>query len=293
MRIIQQLLGRFLDSKGVSTVLNSSVVEASRLNPFGRFMWRQIPTFVGNSLLMRITKPVVLPIASSGGQMECSPEDDHYLYLVRDGLKTWEKTTQTFFAEIAENARCVVDVGAYLGVYTIMAATTNPDCQVIAFEPNPVTFAKLQKNVALNGMDNVHIRNSANGNSSGSLSLQVPVGRPASSGATVGLGGSEFTAFEVMQVKIDDEVSEADLMKIDAEGFELQVLEGSKNLLASCHPVLILEILSLPKFADLRKFLDEFGYEDVAFLGQEDNQILATRTWIAPGNYAFMCRDGN
>ena len=49
----------------------------------------------------------------------------------------------------------IVDVGANIGMISIMIARQNPTCTVYAFEPMPMTYAYLAQNIHLNGTYNV------------------------------------------------------------------------------------------------------------------------------------------
>src|SRR5262249_43406145 len=56
-----------------------------------------------------------------------------------------------------------VDVGANIGVYTVLAALTAPAGRVIAFEPGDAARAELEENVRLNRLGNVEVRSEAVG----------------------------------------------------------------------------------------------------------------------------------
>ena len=58
----------------------------------------------------------------------------------------------------------VIDVGANIGVYTLLAASVVGDQgKVVAFEPGRQSFARLQENVQLNGLHQVETRRAAVG----------------------------------------------------------------------------------------------------------------------------------
>jgi len=105
------------------------------------------------------------------------------------GLEGYEPETVGAFFRLAEQAAVTVDLGAYVGYFTVMAALANDAGRVIALEPLPATFSRLQRNVSLNGLSNVASRNVAAGASSGSAELhhmgcnsrpRLPSGRQAS-----------------------------------------------------------------------------------------------------------------
>ncbi len=68
----------------------------------------------------------------------------------RDG---YEAFTADVMSRIFTRARVFVDVGAHYGFFTLLAATTNPELEVLALEPVSETFAALERNVARSGAE--------------------------------------------------------------------------------------------------------------------------------------------
>ena len=127
-----------------------------------------------------------------------------------------------------------IDLGANLGVYTRLMASHAK--QVIAFEPDPWTLAKLQANVA--DLDNVKIENAAAGTSEQSVYLyrhakfqEDPISRSETSSVIATKSDvAREGAIEVRQVDfvryledLDDDVG---ILKIDIEGAEVALLEA-------------------------------------------------------------------
>jgi hypothetical protein len=91
---------------------------------------------------------------------------------------------------------------------------------------------------------------------------------------------------------IDDEVEKYNLsigfMKIDIEGYELEVLKGAINTLKSQHPILSLSSYHNIELLDIPIFLDEIGGYRIEFENQGydvwnmyEQVILAYPIWIA------------
>lgn len=127
-----------------------------------------------------------------------------------------------------------IDLGANLGMYTRMMASHAK--QVIAFEPDPWTLAKLRANVA--ELDNVMIENAAAGTREQSVYLyraprfeEDPVQHSVSSSVIASkCDVVEEGAVEVRQVDflryledLDDDIG---ILKIDIEGAEVPLLEA-------------------------------------------------------------------
>ena len=120
----------------------------------------------------------------------------------------------------------VIDVGANIGYYTLMfASLVGPTGKVIAFEPIMENFDLLSKNIELNKLNNIELHQKAVGayNSKVKMKLSESIGQHQI---------SENGDYEIECVPLDDYVKFADFVKIDVEGYEIDVLVGMKNLLA-------------------------------------------------------------
>jgi FkbM family methyltransferase len=116
-----------------------------------------------------------------------------------------------------------VDVGANVGTYTIWASELG--AEVIALEPAEDTFALLQENVALNGY-NVRMLQAAAGGSCGAAGFT----RGQDAGNMLDPDGPVQTSMVTIDSVIGDRTVAG--MKIDVEGFEIEVLRGCVSALA-------------------------------------------------------------
>jgi FkbM family methyltransferase len=116
-----------------------------------------------------------------------------------------------------------VDVGANIGTYAIWAAESGAD--VIALEPAEDTFALLLENVALNGYP-VNVVRAAAGSACGTA--QFTSGRDCVN--HLDPKGSVQTAVVTIDSLIEGRTVAG--MKVDVEGFELDVLRGCERALS-------------------------------------------------------------
>ncbi len=141
-------------------------------------------------------------------------------------------------------SRTAVDVGTWWGPWT--AALASQCSQVHSFEPQPQLAARLRRWVPAN----VTVHEAAVSNRAGRATLHRPNVLPGTDGlATLRSttdGSSEPVGkqtVEVETVTIDScELRDVGLMKIDVEGFELQVLGGAQETIARDRPRLVIEI---------------------------------------------------
>ncbi len=146
-----------------------------------------------------------------------------------------------FLQEVVRSGDLFVDVGANIGVYTLVAAERG--VRVLALEPQPAVADLLERNVAGNGAgDLVEVRRAAAGATSGSVPFTEGIGlvghcvpdadvlRSSRAGPYT---GRSSTLISVPSITIDEVVgSDAVIgLKIDVEGFEFDVLQGALGLL--------------------------------------------------------------
>lgn len=160
------------------------------------------------------------------------------------------------------------DVGANLGLYTLWAARiVGASGRVHAFEPVPGVRANLERNVRLNGFENVRCVAAGVGAQPGRVTLYQT---PGASGVTSRYGASREHGVEVEVTTLDAQfpaaVTPPALVKVDVEGMEIDVLRGARALLTGARaPVLVLEAnpilfkASGTSYADLRGVLAASG----------------------------------
>jgi FkbM family methyltransferase len=176
----------------------------------------------------------------------------------------WERTSLDVFSQLACSARLVLDIGAYSGVYS-MVALADSQADVIAVEPNPDILPNLRENLELNDESGRgQVVEAAVSDSSGVERLFVPDDPTmAAIGGPVGV--------EVQLVTIDDIVGDrpVDLIKMDVEGVEVAALRGGFSVLQSHRPDVIVELLTPPAFQAVAELMASAGYSGVRHLGKD------------------------
>jgi FkbM family methyltransferase len=139
----------------------------------------------------------------------------------------------------------VVDAGAHIGVFTLMAARrVGPSGRVLAFEPSPGSRELLARNVRANGLSWVKVYPAALADAPGTEAFYAA---DAAAGNPVGDTLSPIPGREAVSVpvlRLDDVLAEAgvsavDLLKVDVEGAELRLLEGAPRTLAATRRIVM------------------------------------------------------
>ncbi|MGH3388123.1 MAG: FkbM family methyltransferase [Actinomadura sp.] len=222
----------------------------------------------------------------------CARHDGLARHVVWTDMRDWEATTQPVLYGLARRAAVFVDVGAYSGLYTVLACTANPALRAVAFEPNPAKLAQLMANMAANGLlDRVTIVGAALADRSGRAMLAIP---SDDSAATLRGPGHGDRTVEITVTTGDAALSDlpVDLVKIDVEGAEPEVLDGMASTLAARRPKLIAECLDRAALTRLREVAAGHGYRYAYHLGRAGPAPVGDG-FVAPRglpNYLFTAR---
>jgi FkbM family methyltransferase len=159
---------------------------------------------------------------------------------------TWEPKVVSSIVSTVQPGMTAVDIGAHIGYYTLLLAKrVGPTGRVFAFEPLPVNFALLQKNIELNRLQRVQTFPQAVFSRDVELTLTVPDDLPNSGNASL-VGAEGTKRLRVPAVTLDSVSAgyglRPDFLKIDVEGAELDVLLGAKETLARSRPKMLIEL---------------------------------------------------
>jgi FkbM family methyltransferase len=151
---------------------------------------------------------------------------------------TYETNETRLVQQYLRPGMTFVDVGANVGYYTALAAKqVGIGGRVIAFEPSPYAFEKLQSMVAGNRLEQVTAVHAGLSDTAGQGKLYLDASFHNHSPSMVAHENPNATATEIKVARLDDEatrlgIDRIDLMKIDVEGHEPKVLAGAKRLLS-------------------------------------------------------------
>lgn len=175
-------------------------------------------------------------------ELDISDYQAHYIYF---GFV--DKGLEKLFSLCKANYT-VVDVGSNIGYVLLnLAQRVGKRGKVIGFEPDPINYRKCLKNVELNAFTNIQLENSGLGHVADTFSLRVDnVRNRGGNRISIQKEGVEDIV-KVNIIKLDNYVKEhniahIDLIKVDVEGFELNVLKGAEGVLKQNHPMLFIEL---------------------------------------------------
>ena len=165
----------------------------------------------------------------------------------------------------------VYDVGAHTGVYALSIGAVKPACTVFAFEPNPDVCDRLRANVRINGFaDRIEVRECGLAAQSEIRSFHRASYPELGSFNRYNATRWDSTVSETIPVAawaLDDLLCDGapppDRLKIDVEGFGLEVLSGADETIATHRPAVYLEVHPTEvgrRESALREFFAERDY---------------------------------
>jgi FkbM family methyltransferase len=198
-------------------------------------------------------------------RLDLSSVIDHSLYFFNRYFTPLE-----FFQLIKENS-IVLDIGANIGTVALRAAAIAKKGHVYAFEPDTGNYNSLRFNIDLNSFENITPVKKAIG-ATPQQSKLFKVNRYNTGMNRILSSSDGFRDFEwISVVTLDEEIARLkldriDLIKIDVEGYELNVLQGARLVIEKFHPLIVIEVIEVnlknngQTSAEVIQFLKGLGY---------------------------------
>ena len=179
----------------------------------------------------------------------------------------FETTELNYCEQLCKPGSWAVDVGANVGIFTLTLSHLATDAGgVIAVEPSPNNYLRLQTHVKTNDRSNVRAFQLAAGHAGGFAHIDLDVD-PAFGSAVAGDAADAGTGHKIsVEIRrlddIWDEVGRptVSFVKIDVEGGEADVVLGARELISTCKPYVLIEATSQVQLTDLRAKFAELGY---------------------------------
>jgi len=178
--------------------------------------------------------------------------------------KSFEPNSMNLAYALATQSDYFIDVGAHTGMYSLGVASANPNIKILAFEPNPLAFARLVMHISINDLAKIitpfQFAIGQNFGEIAKLSWFASKGFGwLSSGTKTVINKGDMNQYSSLsfvmnldRIKINSE--NRCLIKIDVEGFETEVFSGAPNLL-NLKPNIILETFSATNVTKIKKML--------------------------------------
>jgi FkbM family methyltransferase len=236
-----------------------------------------------------VRKPLTVRLPGGGGRViRCHPHSTAAAAVIYCGLPEWED--MRFLLAYLDEGDTFVDVGANVGVYTLLATVVD-GVRVVAFEPSSRARARLDENVALNDLaDRVTVRADAVGADEGEQAFTTAhdtVNHLLAEGEDDAIGGAEMVSVVTLDGAVGASGTAVAVVKIDVEGAEPDVLAGAQRLIAASTPAFIVE-QNRPEA--LAAIFDQHGYTTCRY-DPVAGRLVPCAVGAAPGNNVIGVRD--
>lgn len=199
--------------------------------------WR-LTTFVYSSAARRAFGTESIEVAFRGSRILYPGGDHTTLPTLMDGVYEENELDElTRYLDSLQYPVTAVDIGANVGIWTVLLARHHNVQQVLAFEPSQSNLSFLRTNLEINQIqDKVVVIEAAVSDFDGEIRFD-----DLGSGATKRI--SPTGSAIVTSVTLDKYLQgkRIDLIKVDVEGYEPSVLNGSWHTLESYLPALFIE----------------------------------------------------
>jgi FkbM family methyltransferase len=191
-------------------------------------------------------------------------ESGHSMILPTGSSQTWlaaftgnyDAAAIALISTLIRPRSLVIDIGASLGLYTVPLAicAREMDSTVVSFEPIPANVHYLHENIAINDLNRVvDVRMVALGSKSGRLVMRAEGAGAGNAAIVTGLSevaeavhrqqGALGAQIEVRADTLDGEMSSDErscsVIKLDVEGYEMDVLAGAEGYIQTHKPAII------------------------------------------------------
>lgn len=247
-----------------------------QLNRLVRGYLRWCPITDGKRLLLNLTRDRITPEApivtfetKYQFRLKANLTNPEHQYLYFYGTHD-ERYIVTKLLKLIKPGDICWDVGANIGFYTCLLASLVEDSgAVVAFEPAARTCGYLKENVSLNQFTNVTVVNKGLGDKQEQRLLHYSEAGFAEGTASLKYADGRAASERVTLDTIDNLIPELptpDFIKIDVEGYQLEVLRGAEHCLKTHAPLLMAELRDVGEtnraiFGEIEDYVADLGYQ--------------------------------
>jgi FkbM family methyltransferase len=200
------------------------------------------------------------------------------------GMNGYEPQSLKIWNRLSEKSRCILDVGANIGIFGLISKRANPSAKVILFEPLERNVKRIHKNFMINGLDciveQVAVSNyegkavfydmDTDENTIGSFDKNFVEGHKHS---------SKIIPIEIPVIKLDSyindrNIEDVDLIKIDVEGVDFEVLMGLKHTIEQFKPIILIEISDTESSLKINNLLEGLSFKYLLYEVDENEGLI-------------------
>ncbi|HRG88553.1 MAG TPA: FkbM family methyltransferase [Chitinophagales bacterium] len=210
----------------------------------------------------------------------------------------WESDTIWIVEELARTSDVIFDIGANVGVYSLISKTVNPSAKVYSFEPVKRTHGQLLKNMAVNNYNIVAEQIALSDKTGTQLFYDVESEHQQSASLsadkfkTPGDCTDPIIEYNITTSTLDEyidknNITNIDLIKIDVELHEPAVIAGFTKYLEIFSPYIVIEVLNSQVANELNKVFANGNYK-IFHLDESNVLRPKDRLEVIPFKWNFL-----
>ena len=208
------------------------------------------------------------------------PQRKNYSRSLLKKVELHDEREINFFIKNMDDKSIFFDCGANQGFYTIPIAALNKNSKIIAFEPSIQEMEYLNQNISLNSIRNIETSYLGIGDKAGSFKFKNDnLEKNSTKGGLIVEDENEKDGIKIIEVTtldkfINDRKKDISpgaklLVKIDLEGYDINAVYGSKDIIKNYFTVLLVEFSKMAVASEIYS-KNDFGI----FLKENDLCIL-------------------
>lgn len=217
------------------------------------------------------------------------------------GVTTYEPASQKLLADLLSEGGVFLDVGANIGIFSLLAASLHSRVQVFSFEPDPQALSCLKRSVVENKLERICVVAKGVSDRSGDGTIFFDQrnhgGHSMILESIAAEGRSEQHRAQIELITLDSFVGQNDLpavdvIKIDVQEHESAVLRGSFEIVKKFQPIVIVEC-NVSTGEDVFNFFKELNYSAYNIVDAAELSVDDAKMELASGargyiDYAFF-----
>jgi len=191
-------------------------------------------------------------------------------------------TSFLIWSKLAKHAKRIFDIGAYTGIFSLVAALSNLNSQIYCFEPLTRNYARIIENIFLNHVTNIHVYCQCVTHSDEDQhfyiyedSSDLPLINSTRNHSQTMINSSKIKSISLNTFCKENDCY-PDLIAIDTSGAEINVLQGMIDIIPISQPDFIVSLFDQETADFVTQFFQPFHYyfydycEDNPYLNQID-----------------------
>ncbi len=207
--------------------------EGKNFDNYSLFQLQQLPSFNGICELSFEEKKFLM----------LNIQNDDAIPLKYFWRNNYETLSLKLWSKISEKGGYALDIGAHTGIYTIIGNLNKNNNNIISIEPFYLNYCRLLSNLKLNNIstNNCFLAAVSNQNSIRKFSINTNNSYHTQAGHISEKGQFSVNTLTLDSLKLE-KYQKIIAMKIDTEGHEIEILEGSSKMIETNKPDIIFEI---------------------------------------------------